>query len=145
MLKHEVFVKPLDNAIFINKLFPSLFMDLGRKITGGKYHRQRKKRLYEKQGQDRIVLLGETKRKSLRIKGGNTKTVLLKANSVNLLINGKVQKTEIKNVIETPQNKFFARQNRLLKSVIIETPLGKARITNRPSQEGQINAVLVEK
>lgn len=119
-------------------------MDLGRKITGGKYHRQRKKKLYEKQGQDRIVLLGEIKRKFLRVKGGNIKTVLLKANSVNLLIDGKIQKTEIKNVVETPQNKFFARQNRLLKSAIIETPLGKARITNRPSQEGQINAVLIK-
>ena len=55
-------------------------------------------------------------------------------------------KTRVKGkmLIETPQNRFLARQNRLLKSAIIETPLGKARITNRPSQEGQVNAVLLE-
>jgi len=61
------------------------------------------------------------------------------------LVDGKVKKADIKNVEETPQNRFFARQNRLVKSALIETSLGKARITNRPSQEGHINAVLVEK
>ena len=55
-----------------------------------------------------------------------------------------MQKAEIKNVKETPQNRFWARQNRLLKGAIIETSLGKARITNRPTQEGHINGILLE-
>ncbi|MEM4259499.1 MAG: 30S ribosomal protein S8e [Candidatus Pacearchaeota archaeon] len=120
-------------------------MNLGRKITGGKYHARRKKRLHERQSQERHVILGETKRKQLRVRGGNTKTILLKSNIANVLVEGKVKKAEIKNVEETPQNKFFARQNRLVRSAIIETSLGKARITNRPSQEGHVNAVLIEK
>ena len=119
-------------------------MKLGRKITGGKYHKQRKKRLYEKTNQENIVTLGEPKRKTLRVKGGNTKTILLKTNIINLLINKKTQKAEIKNVLETPQNFFLARQNRLVKGAIIQTSLGKARITNRPSQEGHINAIFIE-
>jgi small subunit ribosomal protein S8e len=120
-------------------------MAMGRKITGGKYHARRKLRLHERQGQDNLVVLGETKRKALRVKGGNQKMILLKADVANVLVEGKVKKAEIKNVEETPQNKFFARQNRLVKSAIIETSLGKARITNRPTQEGQVNAVLIEK
>ena len=120
-------------------------MVAGRKITGGKYHARRKKRLHERHGQENLVVLGDTKRKNLRVRGGNNKPVLLKANIANVFANGKVQKAEIKNVEETPQNKFFARQNRLVRSAIIETSLGKARITNRPSQEGQVNAVLIEK
>ena len=72
------------------------------------------------------------------------KVILLKSNTANVLVDGKVKKAEIKNVEETPQNKFFARQNRLVKSALIETSLGKARITNRPSQEGQVNAVLIK-
>ena len=56
---------------------------------------------------------------------------------------GKVEKTEIVNVVETPQDRFLARQNRLMKGSIIDTKLGKARITNRPTQEGNVNAVLV--
>jgi len=118
-------------------------MKLGRKISGGKYHKQRKKKLYEKKNQEAIVTLGETKRKTLRVKGGNIRTMLLKTNIANVLVKGKLQKAEIKNVLETPQNRFLARQNRLLKSAIIETSLGKAKITNRPSQEGQVNAILV--
>ncbi|MEK6928994.1 MAG: 30S ribosomal protein S8e [Nanoarchaeota archaeon] len=120
-------------------------MNKGRKITGGKYHAHRKKKLYERSKQEKHIIIGETKRKNIRVRGGNYKTVVLKANTINLTINGKTQKAEIKNVEETPQNKFFARQNRLMKSVIIETSLGKARITNRPGQEGCINAVLIEK
>jgi len=119
-------------------------MNYGRKITGGKYHALRKTKLYERMGQERKVVLGETKRKALRVRGGNTKTILLKANVANVSIKGKTKKTEIKNVEETPQNKFFARENRLMKGAIIDTSLGKARITIRPSQEGCINAVLIE-
>ena len=121
-------------------------MNYGRKITGGKYRKQSKKKFYEKHSQERIVALGETKRKTFRVRGNNKKTILLSSNTANVLSpeNKKVQKAEIKNVIETPQNRFLARQNRLLKGAIIETSLGKARITNRPTQEGQINAVLIK-
>lgn len=118
-------------------------MNKGRKITGGKYHALRKKKLYERRGQERHVILGETKRKNLRVKAGNIKTVMLKSNIVNISAAGKAKTAEIKNVLETQQNRFFARQNRLMKGAVIETSLGKARITNRPSQEGCINAVLI--
>jgi small subunit ribosomal protein S8e len=122
-------------------------MKLGRKNSGGKYHRSRKKKFYEKLNQSRVVALKETKRKKLRTAGGNTKTILLSCDTANVLNpkTKKVQKAKIKNVVETPQNIFLARQNRLLKSAIIETELGKARITNRPTQEGQVNAILIEK
>ncbi|MEI6849867.1 MAG: 30S ribosomal protein S8e [archaeon] len=118
-------------------------MNKGRKISGGKYHAHRKKKLYERQGQERHVMLGENKTKIMRVKGGNTRVITLRANSANIVINGKAKKAQITNVTETPQNKFFARQNRLMKGAIIETSLGKARITNRPTQEGCINAILV--
>ena len=119
-------------------------MNKGRKITGGKYHPNRKKKFYEKQNQERIVLLGETKRKSLRVKGGNTKTILLKTNTANVFVDGKMQRAEIKNVLETPSNRFLARQNIIVRSAIIETELGKAKVTNRPSQESMIQAVLMK-
>jgi small subunit ribosomal protein S8e len=119
-------------------------MNKGRKTTGGKYHANRKKRLYEKQGQEKVVTLKETKKKQLRTHGGNKKTILLNANTVNVVVDGKAKKTKIKNVLETPQNVFHARQNILMKGTIIETDLGKAKITNRPSQEGQVNAILIK-
>ncbi len=121
-------------------------MRKGRKISGGRYKKQRKKKYYEKQGQTRMVKLGKVKRKKLRIKGGKEKIVLLSTDEVNVLEKktNKSQKAKIRNVLETPSNKFLARQNIILKGAIIETDLGKAKVTNRPSQEGSVQAILLE-
>jgi|SRR3989338_1119213 len=120
-------------------------MNQGRKISGGKYHARRKKKSFEKDSQGIKTSLRQTKRKTLRVMGGNKKTILLSENKINLLDpkTNKTQRAEIKTVVETPQNTFLARQNRLLKGAIIQTDKGKAKITNRPSQEGMVNAVLI--
>lgn len=116
----------------------------GKKISGGKYIQRRKKKLRELPGQKRIVKLGEEKRRSKRTKGGNKKVFLLKADSINIVKNNKIQKTKIKNVLETPSNKFLARQNIITKGTIVDTELGKAKVTNRPTQEGVVNGILLE-
>ncbi|MEK6917950.1 MAG: 30S ribosomal protein S8e [Nanoarchaeota archaeon] len=112
----------------------------GRKITGGRYIVRRKKKLYERKGQPRIVKLGEEKRKTMRVRGGNIKSFFFRGKFVN--VSGK--KIEIKNVLETPSNRFLARQNIITKGTIVQTDSGKVRITNRPSQEGVINGVFVK-
>jgi small subunit ribosomal protein S8e len=119
-------------------------MNTGRKTSGGKYHRNRKKRWYESQSQENKTTLGETKAKIIRTMGGTKKAILLRSNKANLVVGKKTETVEIKNVIQTPQDVFLARQNRLIKGAIIETSKGKARITNRPSREGVVNAVLIE-
>ena len=73
-----------------------------------------------------------------------TLTGLQMAIDGTIIIKGKSKKATITNVSETPSNRFLARQNVLVKGAIIETDLGKARVTNRPSQEGQIQAILIE-
>jgi len=121
-------------------------MRLGRKISGGKYIKRMKKKKYAQPGQGRVVKLSaEDKIKSSRVQGGNRKVYLLKAKFVNIQEKGKkAKKVEIKNVLETPSNKFLARQNVLTKGTIVQTELGKVKITNRPTQEGMINGILVE-
>jgi len=119
-------------------------MKTGRKITGGKYRPLRKKKKYERSRNARLVKLGNIKKKQLRIRSGDRKTVLLSCDVANVQVGKKYKKIKIKNVLETPSNKFLARQNIITKGSIIETELGKAKVTNRPSQEGQINAVLLE-
>ena len=120
-------------------------MNKGRKKSGGKYIKNRKKKLHEIIGQKRIIKIGEEKRKTKRIRGGNKKIFLLKAKFVNIQSKDKKsKKTEIKNVLETPSNRFLARQNILTKGTIVETELGKAKITSRPSQEGVVNGILIE-
>lgn len=119
---------------------------MARKSSGGRYRKFRKKKLFEKAGQARLVKLGKEKKKKLRTKGGKVKTVLLSTDKANVLDlkTGKCKTVRIKNVLETPANKFLARQNILIKGAIIETEIGKAKITNRPSQEACVNALLIE-
>jgi small subunit ribosomal protein S8e len=120
-------------------------MNKGRKISGGKYHANRKSKKHELPGIPRIVKLRPRKMKVLRTRGGHEKNVLLSEESVNVLDKkGKSKKVKLTNVVETPSNRFLARQNVLVKGAIIDTEMGKARITNRPSQEGCVNAVLIE-
>lgn len=121
-------------------------MKKGRKISGGRYHKPRKKKLYEIPGEKRTIKLDkQEKRKSKRVRGGNKKIYLLKAKFVNIQSHEHGgTKLEIKNVLETPSNRFLARQNIITKGAIVETELGKVKITNRPSQEGIVNGVLIE-
>lgn len=121
-------------------------MRTGKKITGGRYHAARKSKKYELQGIPRVVKLKSKKSKVLKVRGGNKKIVLLSEDYANIFnpTTKKAKKAKIINVVETQANRFLARQNVLIKGAIIDTELGKAKITNRPSQEGTINAILVK-
>ena len=115
-----------------------------KKITGKKYIKSRKKKSFERAGQERAVRIGEENKRVKKVLGGNTKTFLLNTNEINVQNKNKNKKQKIKNVLETPSNRFLARQNILTKGTIVETDLGKAKITNRPSQEGCVNGILIE-
>src|SRR3989344_7847985 len=112
----------------------------GRKISGGRYKRERKRKKHTLGHAPRKVKLGENKQKILRVQGGNKKVTLLRANEINLIDKKthKAIKAKILTVKETPSNRFLARQNILTKGAIIETDKGKVRITNRPGQEGNV-------
>ncbi len=119
-------------------------MKSGRKISGGRYKKPKKKKLTGRQGQARIVKIGERRTKLISGRGKTTKLVSFLNNVANVIVKGKSKKSVIKNVLETPSNTFLARQNVLVKGAVIETELGKAKITNRPSQEGNVQAVILD-
>ena len=120
-------------------------MRTGRKITGGRYHANHKKKKVEVPGIPRVVKLRQKRNKFIRGRGGNKRAVLLSEETVNVIDKkGKAKKVKITNVLETHANRFLARQNVLIKGAVIDTELGKARITNRPSQEGAVNAILLD-
>ena len=121
-------------------------MHKGRKISGGRYKNQRKKKYYEKVGKVRTVKLKAVKKKKIKMRGGKIKTVLLSSDTVNIVDKKtrKSRKAKIVTVIETPSNRFLARQNVLVKGAIIDTEIGKAKITNRPSQEGAVQAEMID-
>jgi len=115
-----------------------------RKPSGGRYHKPyRKKRKFELARFAANTVLGKLKLKPVRVRSGHVKNRLLSADYANVSSAGKIQKVKIKNVIDNPANKFLARRNIITKGSILETELGKARVTSRPGQDGVVNAVLV--
>lgn len=81
----------------------------------------------------------------LRTKGGGIKVKPKAVGFVNVNSGKTSKKVKITNVVETPSNRHYARENVIVKGAIIETELGKARVTNRVGQDGVVNAVLVAK
>lgn len=117
-----------------------------RKPTGGKKKAYRKKRKFEEGSFPAETILGDTKRKTERCRGGSVKVKLLSDRYVCVtdVKSGKTQKVEILRVIKNPANVDYDRRGVITRGAIIETPLGLARVTSRPGQNGVINAVLIE-
>ena len=90
-------------------------------------------------------MLGETKRKFLRGRGGNIKSRLLsdKQACVTDPKSGKTERVKIMRVVKNPANIDYNRRGVITKGAIVETSLGLARVTSRPGQHGLLNAVLV--
>ena len=117
-----------------------------RKVTGGLYQSYRKKRKYEKGNLPTHTKLDDRRTKTLKTMGGNTKKIILSDNIVNLYDpkTKKYFKLKINTLLENPANRHFVRRGIITKGCVIETEKGKAKITNRPSQENVINAVLIK-
>jgi Ribosomal protein S8E len=82
--------------------------------------------------------------KKVRTRGGREKDKLKNAGYANLLVDGSYKKVKIKGVIESKDNRNFARLNIITKGTVIDTELGRAIVINRPGKEGFINAKLVK-
>lgn len=118
---------------------------MARKPSGGKLKKEKKRRKAQRRGKPRKVKLGKEIKKTLKTLGGNKKQVLFASDKIHLITKDRKTKVvKIKNVLEVPSNRFLARANMMTRGAIVETELGKAKITNRPSQEGNIQGILVE-
>ncbi len=118
----------------------------GRKLSGnGKTKiKSRDKKRYEIGGYFAATKLSEKdSTAAYRGRGGASKSRLKYAATANLLTKQGYKKVKIKAIIESPDNRNFARLNIITKGTIIDTELGKAVVTNRPGREGSINAKLV--
>ena len=82
--------------------------------------------------------------KRIRHRGGSSSRILHRAGVANLLTDNGYVKATIKNVVESKDNRNFARLNIITKGTIIETDKGKAVVINRPARSGAINARLLK-
>jgi small subunit ribosomal protein S8e len=116
-----------------------------RKFTGGRKLTNRGKRKYELGREAGEPHVAPTRKKTIRTRGGNAKIRLLRCDvaCVTDPKSGKSSNAKIESVVDNSANLHYIRRNILTKGAIIKTDLGEARITNRPGQEGAINAILI--
>ncbi len=118
-----------------------------RKHTGGRYKTKgRKQKQYELGRLPAMTHVGKRRARVIRVMGNNQKVRVLSSEVANVL-NPKTKKftqSKIITVVESAANRQYIRRNIMTKGAIINTELGKAKITSRPGQDGTVNAILVQ-
>ena len=118
-----------------------------KKVSGGSGGRRKKfrdKKLSHVGGGFAATKVADKDLKlTIRGRGGALGIKLKKASMVNVVAkDGKMKKVAIKRVIES-HNPEFVRMNIITKGAVVETDMGKVKVTNRVGQDGLVNGVLV--
>jgi len=114
------------------------------KGTGGKRGRAADKKLRFVGGAFTATKVGAKEIRKLKHARGNTTKVKLRtAKFVNVLTKEGMKRVAMRTVLETPDNRHYARQNILTKGAVIDTEIGKVKVTNRVGQDGVVNGKLL--
>jgi small subunit ribosomal protein S8e len=114
------------------------------KRTGGRRRRVRKKRKSELGRSPTETRVGERRLKTVDARGGTRKMRAIQTDTASVADGGEVRPADIEAVVENDANPNYVRRNILTKGAIVRTSEGYARVTSRPGQDGQVNAVLLE-
>ncbi|MGC8538662.1 MAG: 30S ribosomal protein S8e [Candidatus Micrarchaeia archaeon] len=117
-----------------------------RKLSGnGKLKlKSRDKKRHEVGGYFSATRLGkENATVDRRVRGGAVRKRLKYALYANLITKDGFKKVKINAILESPDNRNFARLNIMTKGTVIDTEAGKAKIINRPGREGNVVAKLL--
>jgi small subunit ribosomal protein S8e len=116
-----------------------------RKPSGGRLIKARGKRRFEVAPEDAETKLGEHTQKLIRTRAAGQKVKLLATSTINVMDKktGKAKKAKIKTVTENPANIHYVRRNIITKGAVVDTDMGKVKITSRPGQSGALSGVLV--
>ena len=116
-----------------------------RKRSGGRKRLNRGRRRFEFGSPPTRTVMGDKTVLTARTSGGRLKARVLREANANLSDrSGKVVRAKILSVTENPAGVDLRRGGIMTKGAIIQTPMGRARITSRPGQSGTIDAVLIE-
>ncbi|RZN15880.1 MAG: 30S ribosomal protein S8e [Methanosarcinales archaeon] len=117
-----------------------------RKSTSGRLIRARGKRKFEIGRDAADTHAGKNIKKVIKCFGGNKKYRLLQTDIVNVTDkkNNTTRTATIETVTENQANQHYVRRDVMTKGAVIKTSIGQAKVTNKPGQDGIVNAVLVE-
>ena len=115
-----------------------------RKRTGGRLRPKRDRRKHELGSEPTETQLGEPKLKTVNARGNSEKIRAIETDIASVATDDGTVAAEITDVVENPADPNYARRNIITRGALIETSAGGARVTSRPGQDGQINAILVD-
>ena len=93
-----------------------------------------------------MTMLGEQKLKVKRTRGGSFKLSLAADSYANVVDpdTKTAKKVKILRVLSNPASRDLERRGVITRGAILETEMGRAKVTSRPGQNGVINAVLLK-
>jgi len=113
------------------------------KRTGGRRRRVRKKRKHELGQSPTETRVGDARLKTVTVRGGGEKVRAIQADTAAVADDGETRTAELEAVVENGANPNYVRRNIITKGAVVQTSEGYARVTSRPGQDGQVNAVLL--
>ena len=117
-----------------------------RKVTGGRISPHRTRRLFERDGFSVETVIGPVEIRASRVRGGSLKSQLRRSEFANVVdtSTGKSVRAKLLRVVSNPASRDYERRRIITRGAVIETEVGKARVTSRPSQNGVVNAILLK-
>ncbi len=110
-----------------------------------KHHRG--KRRTEISSENQFAYVGEVEqRKNYRKTAGSQTVRLLSAHEINVNNpkEGKTVRATINGVIENDADPNYVRRNIVTKGAVVNTDIGRVRVTSRPGMHGVVSGVLLE-
>ena len=117
-----------------------------RKPTGGRLKHARGKRKTEISSENQFAYLGEEdQRKHYRKTAGSQTVRLLSVHEINVNDpkEGKTVRSTINTVLENDADPNYVRRNIITKGAIVDTDIGRVRVTSRPGMHGVVSGVLL--
>ena len=118
-----------------------------RKSTGGRLRHARGKRRTEISSENQFAYLGEEDlRKNYRKTAGSQTVRLLAVHEINVNDSkeGKTVRATINTVLENDADPNYVRRNIVTKGAIVDTDIGRVRVTSRPGMHGVVSGVLLK-
>lgn len=115
-----------------------------RQKTGGRRRPAEDKKRHQLGREPADTTVGEPQLQTVDSRGNTAKVRALSTDAAQVAASGETTTETIENVVENPANVNHARRNIITKGAIIQTEDGYARVTSRPGQTGQVNAVRVD-
>ena len=118
-----------------------------RKPTGGRQKQARGTRKTEISSENQFAYLGEEDlRKNYRKTAGSQTVRLLAVHEINVNDpkEGKTVRSTINTVLENDADPNYVRRNIITTGAIVDTDIGRVRVTSRPGMHGVGSGVLLE-